>query len=844
MAPKAKASPRIAPIPAVHSFPPINALPDGMDLRDAIEKGYAEGLSRREQVRENVDKPEYLERLLREPESIREIAELAKSYGATKFAPLARGAESSVFASNSPKVFKIGPQGLRFEYKEPYNYELPSGVWGVLPNERTHILSPDRDWNVFAQDRVSTDDVGRKDLGLVLDALNQQGFGARDAHDENIGKIPGKIYKPVLFDGYVEPRPTRMEGGRLVDDKTGMPILGKDKFRPPTTRPWILAALAAGAGTANASTRKDRNQDWEQFLAPDGRPPVPWSPSQDDTGTLERYTGSDWDMAISPNEYQSWYSGEKSGYGGPEHQQFIANLNEAFEQPSIPEEVVRAQEQSSGYKFPGYEGGDLSAKQFLTAVPYMLQGQAFQAYMQDQSEENKNRYMEIASTNKANPPEAMGDSPESPYLNPYSADAYAELTGQRYNRAAPQGVEGANMLRSALQAGVRGSQFAEDNTIPQGQYEAWQQQYGEEADRMLPQGAEQNAMRERVYDLANTMSDDPQHAAKGVDSISAAMMLPFKPGEDDDPTGNRYANLMDRSAPRGRMAISSERYDLGRPKEDGKPYVVDADAFGRYDPQSFAGLRNVLGSASFPISAAQQAFYPLLGDIGSQLTLQQGLGDTKPREFIGDTFTNQGRVAQIRPENVSPQQARETENWWDRWKGAKRDYYSANIGPKFADAYNAIPLPKVPMQRTYLSGAANDTANLPGDISESVIQSGMTLIPGLVSAAKGAPLTVAAKSVGYGMADEMGENIYQSPMLDPANAGDYFRPAKDNSYIRRPVDVNDKQAYEQELSRSSNEWNEELGGQYEQYLRQKRAAPFVPTQSSPSRSTLIPMLRQ
>jgi hypothetical protein len=809
-----------------------------MDLREAIEKGYTEGLSRREQVRENVDKPYYLGDLLTEPDSIRQIEELAKSYGATKFAPLARGAESSVFLSDSPKVFKIGPQQGRFSGAEGYNYTLPSGVWGVLPNERTHILSPDNDWNVFAQDRVSTDDVTDRDVNLVLNALNQQGYGAYDAHEQNVGTVPGKTYRPVLYDGYVYERDTvKLPSGQLIDKATRMPIVGKQNFRPPTTRPWMLAALAAGgAGTANASTRAERNQDWEQFLAPEGRAPVPWSPGPNDTGALERYTGSDFDMAVSPNEYQSWYSDPKSGYGGPEHQQFIANFEEAMDQPAIPEKMVRAQVgdvMDIAAAVPGYEGGDMTMRQYLQAVPHLMQAQAFMAYAQDPTPENKAKYVSIASVNQKSPPGSGS--------NPIEFDVYAELTGQRYNRGVSHGTDGAEMLRTALQSGTRGSQFAEDNTVPQSQYEAWKQQYGDEADRMLPQGAETNAMRDRVYDLATTMSDSPDTPARGIDSISAAMMLPFKPGEDDDPTGNRYANLMDRSAPRGRMAISSERWNLGKPKGDGKPYVVDADAFGRYDPQSAAGLRNVLGNASFPISAAQQAWYPMFGDIGSQIVLQKQAGDTAPRKFIGDTNTNQSRVAQIRPDNVSPQDARETENWWNRWQSAGNDFWSAYISPKIADAENAIPLPKKPAQRTYFSPQVNDLVNLPQDMAKSAIQTGMTLIPGLAASGRG--LASAGRAVVAGVADEAVENLYQSPLMDPQNAGQSFSPAQENSYIRRPVDVNDKPAYEAELSRSSNEWNEELGREYEKWNRQERSND-VPYPTSPSRSTLIPMLRR
>jgi hypothetical protein len=117
----------------------------------------------------------------------------------------------------------------------------------------------------------------------------------------------------------------------------------------------------------------------------------------------------------------------------------------------------------------------------------------------------------------------------------------------------------------------------------------------------------------------------------------------------------------------------------------------------------------------------------------------------------------------------------------------------------------------------------------------------MTLIPGLAASGRG--LASAGRAVVAGVAEEAVENLYQSPLMDPQNAGQSFSPAQENSYIRRPVDVNDKPAYEAELSRSSNEWNEELGREYEKWNRQERSND-VPYPTSPSRSTLIPMLRR
>lgn len=588
----------------------------------------------------------------------------------------------------------------------------------------------------------------------------------------------------------------------------------------PAKRGSGLAALDAAEATARelppvqASRPLTPEESIRRFRKPNWTPP----PAQG----LSRITG-DMSMAISPQEYQQWYTNPGRGYGGPEHQQFIETIHGALDIPAIPVG----------------KGEDLTIREYMTQIPYMVQSAAYAKARQTGKPEDRAAARAILDINRqyGTISFATGERKDAPFVHPIVADVYAELTGQRYDRGNPWGVQGADMIRTALQAGTRGGELADDNSTSQSQYDQWKAQYGDEADRMLPPGAEKNAMRQRLLELTSTMSDNPQFAPTNYTSIDVAANMLANPGGYDEsgrqlagnPLSQRLEELTDPSAPRGRMKMRLEAWKAGEKPEGEKPYVVQGGAFQQYDPNSFLGMRNQLGNPAFTqLGKAQASWYPVFGD----LVMQGGLGmDANARDFVGQTYANQMRPSPIRPDDQTPEQAKETEQWWDTYQGVKRDYFSPRVGPPMSAALDttARAFGNRGIGRSYLSPAMSDLFNLPSDTAESMYQSAAVAAPAVFAMA-GKPIGAALKAAGATLADEPIENAYMTPLLSGETTG-YLQPAQSSPWMRayagRDVDPNNVEEHTKALLEADNEFKRQNAVEFSKWQNSQYRKPYA-----------------
>lgn len=809
---------------------------------------------------------EYLRDLMQEPETLRQILALARQYGINRFEPLARGYESAVFDTDAGKVMKIGPQSRRFYPQEPHDYQLPSGVWGVMPNERTHILGEDRtgpggnkfqhDWNIFLQDRVNTAGVDAKDRQFLEGALNQQGYGWRDSAEGNMGFASSQPYRPVVIDGLVQP----LNDAQPQPDGTvrlaGTPIVlpGKN-FIPPTTRPWVLAALATGAGGAlslanQGTARADNDTTRGQFsLVNSGRspiaPPQPQLPYTPPANTFESVFGTDLDAtSISQRELDSWYADESYGYGGGEHQQYIKNVESLMDEPLIP---VRAAAVSLGMQGLKKDGGDVSLRQAMANVPFLAYHTANMALADDPGNPQKRAEAERMRVLW----EQHSENPDTPH--PVQQQVLAVLTGQRADRSSPYANKIASKLLDAVKAGTRGGKYENDPSITTDELASLEKQYGEEANRMLTQGGVANARREAAYDLLaaihsgadrNPIFDNPSTLWSMFEPD--ARQPDYGPAFGGFPQGMRGKAMYDKSAIRGRMTLANDRFARANQsfgQQGDKPYVVNADNFNRLDPGSYQGLMRLSENASWPYA---RNFYhtlqPLAGDAWARQVLADSFDDDKPYQFQVDMLNMNQRETPVRFPRQTPQDSRQSRAFVQDRLRANAEYLPTHTRPMLADMFNSFG-------NAMQSVAPHNTANmsrkpynwervgysLPYAIATSPPQVAMVGGGAALAAAKAG--TAGLRAAGAGLLKEVIDENLEDAMIDPANADptgktqstSWMRPyAKDpaTGKNRTPeemaamFDPDNKEAWDRGVSETNARREQELR---EQYSRWKQA---------------------
>jgi hypothetical protein len=717
--------------------------------------------------------------------------------------PLARGEESAVFATPDGRVIKVGTPTGRFTYQG--NYDSPQGVWGVLPikNRRVEAGAGQPDpaiYDILFQDKAILGKVKQADISTLTKALRDQGWIWDDNHRGNIGKRTHTEYSPVVIDGPVYPqrRPADDQGRTIMDPDA--PNAVKREFVPPTgpmySVPGAIPAAQLG-GSMPQPIAGNQSPEWA-------------------------FDGS---MAISPTEWRNWENAPSQGYGGPEHQAHVKAIDEALDIPSISGKYV----QSLGVPMktlqrylPGYEGGDVSMRQFMQAAPEIAARQAFLRYMSDKTPESEKSY--LAAMHVAdNPSQVMHG-------------VYASLTGTKHDRNDPNTRAFTGMVLDAVKAGTPGQPFEDAPDMAQSEFEQLNAKHGEEANRMLTPGGENNHRRLAVYELASTLQDG-EHAPRGVTTTQAIGNGLF--GSFDVPglggPADRFNDLMDPSGPRGRIKITAPGWQKNKgdvvwrsqlPAEQkarfGGPTRVNGEEFEAYNPRTWDGTVTQATNASFP--AGRNIYRPwnsVMGDMGTAASLLPGAvskdgvaGVIKPFQFLQQSADANNRITPIRPDSQTPEEFATSRKHASEWDDAKGGWISANVGPAMMEVHGH--------KRQYLPRMADAIANTPGSILENPYELAGVAAPAFMSGGR------FGRAAAAEVLDEAGENLTQGPVLSGLLSGDFkgavegaVRSPKTNTYLLPRADGSQVQAadddYWQQLDRSKQEWDRRNKARYDQW---------------------------
>lgn len=501
----------------------------------------------------------------------------------------------------------------------------------------------------------------------------------------------------------------------------------------------------------------------------------------------------DYSLAISPAEWQRWYEQTGSGYGDEDHQKFIDNVQQVMDTPLIPERYITdglgvSRDNWAGF-FPGYEGGDMTPRMLAERMPYVLLPAILSGYLQEQAE-------------------GVQDGPFAKQLmalqQPGSdeqlvKDTVAEFTGQKRERTSDAPNRAAQMILSGLESGSSGGQFAERDEVTRSEDNRLRESFAKdgkqaESEFYVTPGGQQNYRRETALQLLRTFQDG-YFAPPGVTTMDwvgnrlfdqTVGNLQRAAGEEYNPreingfgrADWRADNLMDSSAPRGRLRIANDLFarapewaktsaaqtqardaqyqemgqtmravnaeleralgnadgtspalrsamlaaggktDASRAATERGYRQVNPDAIDRFDQGTAVGLANVLyNNQSFTPAQYAQWFDPILGQVNDRLSLGNDSGS-----FTKQMNRDLDSVRRVRGDRESQEQFDRRADWYADKKAADRDYRSAYWGPYLADKANFIlggDVTGKKFERSFLSPSADFAANFTQDFARN-----------------------------------------------------------------------------------------------------------------------------
>lgn len=588
-----------------------------------------------------------------------------------------------------------------------------------------------------------------------------------------------------------------------------------------------------------------------------------WQPQDGDASFPENIVGWDMSMDVSDRERHGWYTSNQ--YLGEDHRKYIADAESLLDQPLIPQAAA----QDAGWV--GKKEGDVTPREFLDSLPSIEFTRASREYMADRGNPEKKAAYQQASRNRilavANPV-PFSETPEGRAV-------WAGLTGQIYDRNRfPYADLYAKQMVDAIGSGRTNRANENDPSRTQSEFDQLQQQYGDEANRMLTPGGVANAKREAAYDFFGAMQGNSRYAPH-LDNTSSWMNMllaaastntdmpvtrELVQANDENPFMRRTQEMMQPGLS-GRMRIASSKLANAQQQfaaGGDKPFVTTASLLNRTDPLSYQGLYNLAGNSSWAFGRNfQNPYEPVFGE----MVTRSRLGD-RNLEFFQDLNDRTFREAPVRPDWQSPEDFRETRAFTIDRRNSSGDYFDT-FAPLVADAYNSTPLGAVaPMQRTYPTGGTSIAYQMIPAIGRSATQSAMIGLPiaGQLASTGGAGAGAIIKGLATQYPFEVIQEGFEEATQDPQGIPGLFttktynawmqpnppmskvRDADGNEYVRsvdeyrRMLDPRNKEEWNRGVEETKERRLQQAKDQYEQWDRN------APRPAQPVMSGVRPLL--
>jgi hypothetical protein len=293
----------------------------------------------------------------------------------------------------------------------------------------------------------------------------------------------------------------------------------------------------------------------------------------------------DFSMSISPAEWQEQAQRLQADGMSMEQQKFQQNVTDVLGQPIIRVGAAKAAS-------PMVEGDD-----FDRITPAQLVGKYLDYYKPRLDQEARGMVMDQVAARLS----GVDQTPD-----PMVDDIVDSMMGA-LKESSPQG------------------KYAKADPMPQEQFDALKQQYGDWAESMLTPGSAENFESLRGYELLRTTLDG-QHAPVYADNLSNAMA--FVSGFADGDSRRDFQELTFGPGLEGRFGRANRDYFRSRTQEGEPAAFRDQDGTSRFAStgmNNITGLMRAGGDMSTTVGAISHPLYDSFADF-SRTNLGQFLG--------------------------------------------------------------------------------------------------------------------------------------------------------------------------------------------------------------------------
>jgi hypothetical protein len=436
----------------------------------------------------------------------------------------------------------------------------------------------------------------------------------------------------------------------------------------------------------------------------------------------------------------------------------------------------------------------------------------------------------------------------------------------------PDVLKAANQLRTLVASHSPNGPMAAQAHRTESEDAALRQQYGSNAEFMLTDNGRRNHDAQRVSDLWSAQ-DENYMPASGMAQVQRAVAPIFAypynavTGNSNRLAGEPWDEFAMINRPDGKLEYATHHYNRAS-ADEGKQGPVNVytpegrSKYGAYDLSGNPmGLVNATSEKqSFPMAFYRQNVgYPIM-EAGTHIGNYQAGGDSNHLDNIRDLRQAYNRITPVMPDHMKADDFHRMGKAVNSATTALTGFNSATLGPQFADAYNAT-IGKVtgPMERTYLSDAANTAVEALGDMAADPINVAFNFAApvaagvrqGVVGAATSGAKKAATSSADHFISslakapfrsvdDVAEETLFEGPAVNSvvSSLGDYFSPEKSNMLMG--TDNPNSSGFDKRVERASTDARQEQMDAAQEYgrLMGKKPSPYRRT----SASTNIPWL--
>ena len=343
----------------------------------------------------------------------------------------------------------------------------------------------------------------------------------------------------------------------------------------------------------------------------------------------------------------------------------------------------------------------------------------------------------------------------------------------------------AEEVRAIVQANSPEGQFAKLGGRPDQEQQALEAQYGSDARFFLTPEGEQNHKALRVAELWRATGEDyipasgMSQALRAVGGVTGPLWN-IATGRPNEHIGQPWDEAATVASPDGKYRYAVDMY--GRANLDanrfpsGHASVFTPSGLPRYTKYDGVEGFNQFASRNqdFAPAYVKQYATQTVADIGNRLGNWLAGGDPNYANNASEIRTAYNRTVPRVPDGMAPADVQAIGSDLRQADDERSGYNSALLGPAVADAYNATigNAFNSPMQRTYLSPAANTLVGLPeemvtdfGNIATNFAAG--PILGGLYSAATSLPRQAAMQAAKAG-----GQHMIRSLIAAPTRFAD------------------------------------------------------------------------